>query len=179
MYFSKSLTATLLCLASIVNSSPILDTRQTIDPPSLYYLQTKVVNGNHKDCGTDKNNLWLYSHHTGAGLGDGGLSPNKSSAMQAYLNGSQQLFTFEGNEGGSYRLAIQSGPYQRKSTTKSPSCAATANTARMESCHNQSCWLAHHLSRILFQLVRPSAQYYLWRLVGSVLFSQSACVQVG
>lgn len=115
MHFATVLTATLLSLFALATSSPILETRATIDPPAKYYLKTKVVNGKHEDVGTNKTNLWLYSYHTGAGLGDAGLSSNKSWAMEAYLNGSQQLFTYEGNQIGGWPLAIEYASYQRKS----------------------------------------------------------------
>ncbi|RMZ74730.1 hypothetical protein DV737_g5798, partial [Chaetothyriales sp. CBS 132003] len=82
----------------------------TVPPPALFYLQTQVV-GDLPDCGTDKDGLWLYSFHTGAGLGDAVLSSNKSYAMQAYLNGSQQLFTYPGNTIGPWPLGIAYLPY--------------------------------------------------------------------
>jgi hypothetical protein len=115
MQFSVLLSTALLCLGAAVNGFPLLDVRDTITPPARYYLNTKTVNGNHKDTGTNKTNLWVYSHHTGAGLGDAGLSSNKSIAMEGYLNGTQQLFTFENNQIGPWPLAITTGPYQRKS----------------------------------------------------------------
>lgn len=72
-----------------------------------------MVNGDHEDFGSNKSALWLYSHHTGAGLGDAGLSSNRSWAMEAYLNGTQQVFTYENNQIGPWPLAIGYGPYQR------------------------------------------------------------------
>lgn len=110
-------TALLLCVNSavnLVNGFPLLDKRQTITPPARYYLNTKVVNGNHKDTGSNKTNLWVYSHHTGAGLGDAGLSSNKSVAWEGYLNGTQQLFTTENNQIGPWPMVITTGPYQRR-----------------------------------------------------------------
>ncbi|KIX92503.1 uncharacterized protein Z520_11823 [Fonsecaea multimorphosa CBS 102226] len=111
MLFSTLLTVTLLSIFNLTSASP-LQTRNTIDPPALYLLQTKVVKSTHKDYGTNKTDLWLYSYHTGAGLGDAALSSNKSWAWQGYLNGSQQLMTYSGNLGGPWPLAIGYGPYQ-------------------------------------------------------------------
>ena len=112
MYFS-TLLASAAALASVVVAAPAA---REVKPPAKYYLQTKVQ-PDQKDCGSDKNDLWLYSYHTGAGLGDAALGANKSLAMEAYYNttDSQQYFTYEGNELGGWPLAVQSGPYQCKS----------------------------------------------------------------
>lgn len=115
MQFSIILSAAVLCLSTAVNGLPLLEARQTVTPPARYYLHTKVVNGDHKDTGSNKTNLWLYSYHTGAGLGDVGLSSNKSIAWEGYLNGTQQLFTYENNQIGPWPLGIEYGPYQRES----------------------------------------------------------------
>ena len=113
MYFTTVLTASLLSLFSFTTASP-LDKRQTgtITPPATYYLRTKVVNGAHKDSGSNKTNLYVYSYHTGAGLGDAALSSNKSIAMSGYLNGTQQLMTFPGNQLGPWPFSILDAPYQ-------------------------------------------------------------------
>jgi len=109
MHFS-TFTTTFLAILTLATSSPLLDTSSTT-PPAHYYLQTKVVNGAHKDCGTNKTELYIYSYHTGAGLGDAGLSSNKSIAWQGYLNGTQQLFTTTGNNLGPWPLSISDAPY--------------------------------------------------------------------
>jgi hypothetical protein len=116
MHFTTILTASLLSLLSLLSlatASP-LDTRQTqtVTPPALYYLRTKVVNGAHKDTGSNKTNLYIYSYHTGAGLGDAALSSNKSIAWQGYLNGTQQLMTYPNNTIGPWPLSVQYGSYQ-------------------------------------------------------------------
>ena len=113
MHFSFITSLSLLLTTAAVSASPILERRQTIDPPARYYLETTVVNGDHEDFGSNKSSLWLYSHHTGAGLGDAGLSSNRSWAMEGYLNDTQQLFTFENNQIGPWPLAVGYGPYQR------------------------------------------------------------------
>lgn len=108
----------LLTLASSAESFPLnIDKVESAAPPALYYLQTQVV-GTGPDCGSDKNNLWLYSYHTGAGLGDACLSANKSDAMQAYLNKTEQLFTYPANTIGGWPMAIEFGEYQGKCTAK-------------------------------------------------------------
>lgn len=113
MHFSSVVSAALLSIFTLTTASP-LATRQTTTPPAsdLYYLRTKAVNGAHKDCGSNKTGLYLYSYHTGAGLGDAALSSNKSIAWQGYLNGSQQLMTYSGNQLGPWPLSIAYGPYQ-------------------------------------------------------------------
>jgi len=119
MHFPTVLAATLLSLLGSVRASP-LDTRQTttttadtVDPPAEYYLQTHVVNGGHRDCGSDKDGLWVYSFHTGAGLGDAALSSNKSWAWPAYLNASQQYFTYADNDIGGWPMVVLGGTYDR------------------------------------------------------------------
>ena len=113
MYFTTVLTTALLSISSLVTASP-LDKRQaqTVTPPKLYYLRTKVVNGAHKDSGSNKTNLYVYSYHTGAGLGDAALSSNKSIAWQGYQNGTQQLMTYPNNQIGPWPLSVQYGAYQ-------------------------------------------------------------------
>ncbi|KIV92631.1 hypothetical protein PV10_03905 [Exophiala mesophila] len=113
MHFSFITSLSLLLTTAAVSASPILESRQTIDPPARYYLETTVVNGDHEDFGSNKSSLWLYSHHTGAGLGDAGLSSNRSWAMEGYLNDTQQLFTYENNQIGPWPLAVGYGPYQQ------------------------------------------------------------------
>jgi len=111
MYFSTAIIAAAAFL-SAATASPIEERQTTTTPPDRYYLRTQVE-GKAPHCGTNKNDLWVYSYHTGAGLGDVGLSSNKSWAMEGYLNGSQQMFTYPGNEIGPWPLAIQSGAYQQ------------------------------------------------------------------
>ncbi|RMZ86989.1 hypothetical protein DV736_g5789, partial [Chaetothyriales sp. CBS 134916] len=111
MYFSViSALVPTLCF-TLATSAPVLDeSATTVAPPPLFYLKTQVI-GDLPDCGTDKDSLWLYSFHTGAGLGDAVLSTNKSYAMQAYLNGTQQLFTYLDNTIGPWPLRISYLPY--------------------------------------------------------------------
>jgi hypothetical protein len=117
MIFTSILLASTAILTTVVSASPLV---ARAEPPKQYYLQTKVQ-GKPDDCGTDKNDLWVYSYHTGAGLGDAALSANKSVAMQAYYNttDSQQYFTYPGNELGGWPLAVQYGSYQGKQQRES------------------------------------------------------------
>ncbi|KAL6251802.1 hypothetical protein RBB50_002012 [Rhinocladiella similis] len=114
MQISTLLTTAILSVFGLATASPLLQTRQTTEPPSRYYLRTSVVNGEHIDAGTNKSDLWVFSYHTGAGLGVAGLSPNKTSAWEGYLNGTQQLFTYPNNEIGPWPLSLVFGnSYQR------------------------------------------------------------------
>jgi len=149
MYLSAAFAATLLALFTLASASPILETRQTVDPPARYYLRTHVVNGKHADVGTNKTNLWLYSYHTGAGLGDAALSSNKSVAWEGYLNGTQQLFTYTGDQIGPWPLAIGYGPYQQWnpvtisiSATTSPGQEFFFNATGLQFNSTYSGWLA-------------------------------------
>lgn len=136
MQFSILLSTAVLCLSAAVQGLPLLEVRDTITPPARYYLHTKVVNiDRHNDTGSNKTDLWLYSYHTGAGLGDVGLSSNKSIAWEGYLNGTQQLFTYENNQIGPWPLAIEYGPYQRKSQNNGRMPNRQSLPSSMESHH--------------------------------------------
>lgn len=104
MHFCHVFFPLLLGLVHVTGTFAV-DPVNPIPPPARYNLQTKVV-GDHKDCGSDKNNLWLYSYHTGAALGDAALSPNKSSAWEAYLNDTRQSFTLGGIHTAPWYLSI-------------------------------------------------------------------------
>lgn len=116
MHFNLPSMAAILALTNLVTASPLLHERQdstssdTVTPPDRYYLQTKVI-GDNKDSGTNKDGLYLYSYHTGAGLGDIGLS-NVTTSWVGYLNGTQQLFTYP-NAPYPWPMNVQLyGPYQ-------------------------------------------------------------------
>jgi hypothetical protein len=83
----------------------------SVAPPQLFKLQSQVVNDGHNDCGTDKNNLWLTGFHTGAGLSDATMQFNRSTARQAYLNGTQLLTTYPNNTIGPWPMAVSYIPY--------------------------------------------------------------------
>ena len=111
MHFFTVLTSSMLTLSGLTLAAPAANSRvTTIPPPPLFKLQTEVVLG-LEDCGTNKNNLWVYSFHTGAGLGDACLMSNESRAMEAYLNDTAQLFTYPGNTIGGWPMAVTYIPY--------------------------------------------------------------------
>lgn len=86
-----------------------------VPPPTFFKLQTQVIDGN-QDCGTNKSGLWVTSFHTGAGLGDATLTPNVTRARLAYLNGTQQLFTYAGSA-GPWPLVVSPIPYSRMASS--------------------------------------------------------------
>ena len=116
MHLFTAFVTLLLTLANLTitaSAAPASSDRvTTVPPPARYYLQTKV-DGNLQDCGSNKNNLYVTSYHTGAGLGDATLVANISHAFEGYLNGTQQLFA---SDIGPWPLqAFYSPPYQGKS----------------------------------------------------------------
>ena len=116
MHFFTVVVTTLLAFSGITQAAPTINDRvTTIPPPSSFKLRTQVVPG-IEDCGTDKNNLWLYSFHTGAGLGDAGLSANETHGMLAYLNGTEQLFGYPNTTSASQ------GPWSMEVTWVPYSC---------------------------------------------------------
>lgn len=118
MFFTTAVSAALLSFFAVSSASPISERATSL--PAQYYLQTKVVNGDHKDTGSNKDGLWVASYHTGAGLGDAGLFSNKSDAWIGYLNGTQQLFTYPNNDIGPWPLAIveSTGNYYQCKTSQ-------------------------------------------------------------
>jgi hypothetical protein len=65
---------------------------ETRAAPKNFKLKTTVVNGKH-DTGSKKGNLWVYSYHTGAGLGDAALINNKTVGNVGHLNATELLFS--------------------------------------------------------------------------------------
>lgn len=116
MHFFTAFITLVLALTNLtitVSAAPAASDRVTTVPlPPRYYLQTKV-DGKHKDCGSNKNDLFLTSYHTGAGLGDATLVSNKTHARVGYLNDTQQLFA---SDIGPWPLAVYWGSYQGESS---------------------------------------------------------------
>ncbi len=87
------LLSPLLILASSLlflrptSASPLILPRQTTTLE--YYLRTRTT-----DPSSDKNGLYLYAYHTGAGLNDVVLNSNVTGASPAFLNDTYQLFDF-------------------------------------------------------------------------------------
>ncbi|OBT78094.1 hypothetical protein VF21_02749 [Pseudogymnoascus sp. 05NY08] len=82
MLFTR--VATLLAVLGVAAAAP-----NTSNPTKPYRLQTKVVIGDDS-----KNNLYVQSYHTGAGLNDVALVSEGGSA--GYLNGTYQQFDLNG-----------------------------------------------------------------------------------
>jgi hypothetical protein len=162
MHFS-TLTTSLISLFAIASASPLNTRQTTTTPPARYYLETKVVNGNHKDYGTNKTGLFLYSYHTGAGLGDAALSSNKSIAWEGYLNGTQQLFTTAGNNVGPWPLSVSFAQYTGMVSPewKCKLCKPLT-VCSVESSHDQHSISAFY-RRFLLQLNRPPVQLHWCR----------------
>ena len=81
MYILSALTALLL--------TPLLATAAS---PAEHYLKTSVVKSAHKDTGSNKNNLFVQSYHTGAGINDVVLVPEKKGAAPFFLNDTTAQF---------------------------------------------------------------------------------------
>lgn len=89
-----------LTLTSLAQASPL----QARQAPDRFYLQTQVVPGVN-DCGSNKQGLYVYSYHTGAGLGVATASPEAPSSW-FYLNDTQLLWTYPDNEIGPWPTTI-------------------------------------------------------------------------
>jgi hypothetical protein len=94
-------------VAALPQASPPAN---TVMPPPVFKLQAKVIPG-IEDCGTDKNGLWLTSFHTGAGLGDAVLINNRSRAMPAFFNGTDQFFGNHSDPNFTWPMQIGYVPY--------------------------------------------------------------------
>jgi hypothetical protein len=108
---------TLAALASLAAALPTTAQNEVRDgrPPSSFKLQAKVKASSAKDVGSNKNDLYLYSYHTGAGLGAATFNNDASTAPVASLNetsvGYQVAFTI-GEDLPQWPLAVGYGPYQ-------------------------------------------------------------------
>ncbi|KAK5088155.1 hypothetical protein LTS08_004786 [Lithohypha guttulata] len=107
MHLSTILASVVLTIASLTTAQP-LEVRQA---PDRFYLQTQVVPGIN-DCGSNKQGLYVYSYHTGAGLGVAAASADSSDDSWFYLNGTQLMWTYEGNTIGPWPVVVSSYPYQ-------------------------------------------------------------------
>lgn len=89
MQYCPLLAYLMLALSTTILASPAQHRRAVSN--AEYYLQTSVINCTH-DYGTDKEGLYVFSYHTGAGLGDAALTSNISIASKGFLNGTYQQF---------------------------------------------------------------------------------------
>lgn len=109
----RSFTTAVAALAACTSyaSARSLDTRQV---PDRFYLQTQVVPGVN-DCGSNKQGLYLFSYHTGAGEGMAtgeATAPSGDSDSWFYLNGTQLAWTYPDNDIGPWPVNINYGAYQ-------------------------------------------------------------------
>jgi len=84
--------AAFAALASFVAALPSVAVERRQDGPYVpfgpqYYLRTKVIAGDHS-----KNGLYAHYYHTYAGGADIVLLPDRSTALQGFLNGTNQQF---------------------------------------------------------------------------------------
>jgi hypothetical protein len=111
MHFSM-IAASIAATAGLAAAAPLVEARQG-RPPANFYLQSKVKSQSPKDLGSNKQDLWLGSYHTGAGLGAATFSPNKSSGAVASLNATGDIYQ-TAFQIGEYKwpMAVEYGPYQ-------------------------------------------------------------------
>lgn len=100
MHFS-TLLASIAAVAGLAAAAPVMETRQG-RPPSSFKLQAKVKSDSPKDYGSNKQDLYLYSYHTGAGLGAATFGANATTAPVASLNATDS----------GYQVAFQIGEYK-------------------------------------------------------------------
>lgn len=96
MYNPTLIIASLLAataLATPINDIEARDVEMRAAPTN-FKLKTVVINGKN-DTGTKKGNLWVYSYHTGAGLGDAALINNKTVGNVGHLNASNSALLFK------------------------------------------------------------------------------------
>lgn len=108
----KAFTVLTALTATLTSALPNLNERQAAPGINYFYLQSQVY-GNNPDLGTNKSGQYVFSYHTGAGLGIAAEGIN-IPGMVAYLNGSFLSFTYNGSP-GPWPAAISYGPYQSKS----------------------------------------------------------------
>lgn len=78
-----ALASVALAISPLTGASPV-ESRQA-SHPERFYLQTQVYPGIN-DCGTNKNGLYVFSYHTGAGLGVAAADPPSEEESWFYLN---------------------------------------------------------------------------------------------
>lgn len=101
-----ALASLALTLSSFTQASP-LQARQV---PDRFYLITQVVPGLN-DCGSNKQGLYVFSYHTGAGLGVATADTGLPSSW-FYLNDTQLFFTYPDNQIGPWPTVLEYGAYQ-------------------------------------------------------------------
>lgn len=113
MHFLTILASIGLALTSVTQASPLnrrVEARQDT-APAKFYLQTQILSGNN-DTGTNKNGLYLFSYHTGAGQGIAAAENSDPSGSYFYLNGTELLWSYDNNQIGPWPVEIEYGAYQ-------------------------------------------------------------------
>lgn len=110
MLFS-ALASAILTLSSFTIASPV-QPRQT-SQSNRFFLQTQVIPGIN-DCGTNKNGLFVFSYHTGAGLGAAAAEPQSDTDDWFFLNETDTglYFSYTNNTIGPWPTTLEYGPYQ-------------------------------------------------------------------
>lgn len=129
MHFLTVLGSLGLALTSVTQASPLsrrVEARQD-QAPAKFYLQTQVLAGG-SDTGSNKHGLYLFSYHTGAGLGIAAAQNSNPNGAYFYLNGTELLWTYENNQIGPWPVSISSGAYQ----TFNPISISIAGTGPQE-----------------------------------------------
>ncbi|KAI9372751.1 hypothetical protein BJX61DRAFT_424483 [Aspergillus egyptiacus] len=80
--------STLSLLIGAAVASPFLTVRQDNATNSTFYLKTSNAEN------PDHNDLYVYGYHTGAGLNDAVLTPDRDTASTAFLNGTRLQFDY-------------------------------------------------------------------------------------
>ncbi|KAF2723839.1 hypothetical protein K431DRAFT_282532 [Polychaeton citri CBS 116435] len=97
----------------------------TLNTSRSYLLHTSLKP--HQPKKSRFNDLYLYSYHTGAGLGDAVLTPNSTVASKGFLNGTnitsptgKKFYNQEFDLGGDFPWALVPAPYTIEYTAWQP-----------------------------------------------------------
>jgi hypothetical protein len=109
--YTSTIFATLLTFTGLTLAAP-LEARQG-RPPSTFRLQSKVKSSSPKDLGSSKQDLYLFSYHTGAGLGAATFGNDSSTAPTASLNATGDIYQVAFKLGDyEWPMTVQYGSYQ-------------------------------------------------------------------
>ena len=114
MFKPALIIASLLAVSAVATPISNVDERAPSDletraAPTNFKLKTTVIDGKN-DTGSNKGNLWVYSYHTGAGLGDAALSSNKTWGDVGHINASNSALLFSIGE-YEWPMALDYEPY--------------------------------------------------------------------
>lgn len=113
--FLTTLASLGLALTSLTTASPLQKRQSPV--PDRFYLRTEVYGG-IKDSGSRKEGLYVFSYHTGAGLGVAAAEPPDQEKSWFYLNNTDTglYFTYTDNKIGPWPTTLLEGPYQGMSS---------------------------------------------------------------